>query len=162
METRDSSTATQGDQPGRDEQHRRFAGEAFAREAFEDDDNDDEWQQKAPVYTDEDSFERGATLSGLKLSVQSQRFRSGHITAVMSGVMLDLRDATLSPEGATISVQSALSGIDILVPASWDVVCDVDAVWGGVNGNRVPGRPALGGPRLTVKGMVVAGGLRVR
>lgn len=166
METRDTelktSTTSPGDEPGRDEGHRAAAGEAFAREMFEDDDNDHEWQEKPPVYTDEDSFERGATLAGLKLSVQSQRFRKGHITAVMAGVMLDLRDAALSPEGATISVQSALSGIDILVPPSWDVVCDVDSVWGGVNGSRVPDRRALGGPRLTVKGMVVAGGLRVR
>jgi len=166
METREheppkTSTTSPGNEPGRDEQ-RRFTSEAFAREMFEDDDNDDEWQQKAPVYTDEDSFERGAALAGLKLSVQSQRFRGGHLTAVMSGVQLDLRDATLSPEGATISVQSALSGIDILVPPSWDVVCNVDSVWGGVNGTRVPDRPAFGGPRLTVKGMVVAGGLRVR
>lgn len=165
METREHeparTTTTPVDEPGRNEP-RSFAGEAFAREMFEDDDNDDDWQDKAPVYTDEDSFERGASLSGLKLCVQSQRLRSGRITAVMSGVMLDLRDAALCPEGATISVQSALSGIDILVPESWHVVCDVSSVWGGVDGSRFPDRPGAGGPRLTVKGMVVAGGLRVR
>ncbi|HEX5099761.1 MAG TPA: LiaF domain-containing protein [Polyangiaceae bacterium] len=167
METREhdasrTSSAGPGDESGPNEEQRRFANEAFAREMFEDDDNDDEWQAKPPLTTDEDSFERGATLSGLKLAVQSQQFRGGHLTAVMSGVMLDLRDATLSPEGATINVQSALSGIDILVPPSWDVVCNVDSVWGGVNGSRVPDRRTLGGPRLTLKGMVVAGGLRVR
>jgi predicted membrane protein len=112
--------------------------------------------------SDEDSFERGAALDELSIRVRSRKFRGGRLTAVMSGVTVDLREAALSPEGATISVQSALSGIDILVPHDWDVYCDVEAVFGGVGSERFPPPANQPGPRLRLTGMVVAGGLCVR
>jgi Cell wall-active antibiotics response 4TMS YvqF len=114
------------------------------------------------VFADEDSFERGAALDDLALRVRSRSFRGGTLTAVMCGVTLDLREAALSPEGATISVQSALSGIDVIVPREWEVVCDVGTVWAGVQGERFPPTSRVRGPRLRLTGMVVAGGLRVR
>ncbi|RYZ09850.1 MAG: hypothetical protein EOO73_02930 [Myxococcales bacterium] len=114
------------------------------------------------VSTEEDSFERGAALDDLDLRVRSRTFRGGSLTAVMCGVTVDLREASLSPDGATISVQSALSGIDILVPRDWEVVCDVGTVWAGVHGERLPPPSGSRAPRLRVTGMVVAGGLCVR
>ena len=125
------------------------------------DDEDDDDDRPHPVFTDDDTFDRGAALEGLKLRVCSQKFRGGRITAVLSGVTLDLRDAVLCPDGATIHVQSAASGIDILVPSDWDVVCDVNAVAGGVDAGRRPFRGS-GGPKLRVAGTIVVGGLCVR
>lgn len=115
-----------------------------------------------PIYTDHDSFERGAALDDLDLRVRSRQFRGGSLTAVMSGVTVDLREAALSPDGATLRVQSALSGIDILVPRDWHVVCEVEAVWGGIHGERFPPPANERAPHLRVTGMVVAGGLCVR
>jgi predicted membrane protein len=114
------------------------------------------------VATVEDGFERGAAFCGLWICVRSQQFRSGRVTAVLSGVTVDLREAALGPEGATIHVQSAGSGIDILVPPDWQVVCDVDAICGAVGEQRGSVGPAGTGPRLRIAGMVVAGGLSVR
>ena len=124
-----------------------------------DDDGDDD--RPHPVFTDDDTFDRGAALEGLKLRVCSRRFRGGRITAVLSGITLDLRDAALGPDGATIHVQSAASGIDILVPGDWDVVCDVNAVCGGVDAGRRP-KAGPGGPKLRVAGTIVVGALCVR
>ena len=112
--------------------------------------------------TVEDGFERGAAFSGLWIRVRSQEFRSGRVTAVLSGVTVDLREAALSPEGATIYVQSALSGIAILVPADWEVVWDVDGICSGMGEQRRSLRSAEPRPRLRIAGMVVAGGLSVR
>ena len=84
------------------------------------------------------------------------------VTAVMSGVTVDLREAALSPEGATISVQSALSGIYVLVPREWHVVCDVEVIFGGIDGERFPPPANDEAPRLRLTGMIVAGGLCVR
>lgn len=116
----------------------------------------------APIFTDDDSFERGAALDDVSLCVRSRQFRGGSLTAVMSGVTVDLREAALSPDGATISVESAMSGIDILVPRDWDVVCDVEVVWGGLDGARFPPPSRERAPRLRLTGMVVAGELCVR
>jgi Cell wall-active antibiotics response 4TMS YvqF len=124
---------------------------------------DDEDDRVGPIDTDDDSFEHSAAFDGLKLRVHSQRFRSGRVTAVLSGVTIDLRDAALSADGATLDVNSALSGIDILVPSDWEVVCDIDAVLGGVDGGDSRESVAHGvRPRLRVTGTVVAGGLCVR
>jgi hypothetical protein len=114
------------------------------------------------VCTDEDSFERGAALDDLDLRVRSPAFRGGRLTAVMSDVTLDLREASLSEDGATISVQSALTDIEILVPRDWDVVCDIDAVFGGIQSQRFPPLSSERRPRLRLTGMVVAGGVCVR
>ncbi len=124
-------------------------------------DEDDELEPEC-VATVEDGFERGAALHGLWIHVRSRELRSGRVTAVLSGVTVDLREATLSPEGATIHVQSALSGIDILVPPDWDITWDVDAIWGGVGEDRRAPSSAAPRPRLRIAGMVVAGGLSVR
>lgn len=135
----------------------RNDGSRFAHDS--DDDGEDD--RPHPVFTDDDTFDRGAALEGLKLRVCSQRFRGGRITAVLSGITLDLRDAVMSPDGATIQVQSAASGIDILVPGHWDVVCDVSAVCGGVDAGRRP-NAGPGGPKLRVAGTIVVGALCVR
>ena len=112
--------------------------------------------------SDADSFERGAALDDLDIRVRSRKFRGGSVTSVMADVTVDLREAALGPDGATISVQSALSSIDILVPRDWAVVCEVDAVFGGVGSERLPGPSSERGPRLRLTGMIVAGGLCVR
>ena len=125
----------------------------------EEDDDDFELERVATV---DDGFERGAALHGLWLRVCSEELRSGRVTAVLSGVTVDLREATLSPEGATIHVQSALSGIEILVPPEWEVTWDVDAICGGLGDYRRASRSAGPRPRLRIAGMVVAGGLSVR
>ena len=133
---------------------------ATASSAWDEDYYDDFGPERVAMV--EDGFERGAALDGLWIHVRSQEFRSGRVTAVVSGVTVDLREAALGPEGATIHVQSALSGIQLLVPAAWDVACDVDAIWSGVDENR---RAPAGGaprPRLRIVGMVVAGAISVR
>ena len=112
-------------------------------------------EKQEPIFSQEDSFEHGAALGGLKIRVESQQFRSGRVTAVLSGVTVDLRDATLS-------VQSALSGIDILVPRDWQVVCDIDPIFGGVDAERFSRASPSAKPALRVTGTVVAGALSVR
>ncbi len=134
---------------------------ATATTGWNDYDYDDDFELER-IATVGDGFERGAALHGLRIRVQAQAFRSGRVTAVLSGVTLDLRDAALAPEGATIHVQSALSGIDILVPPDWDITCDVDAICSGVGERRRAPKSAEPRPRLRIAGMVVAGGLSVR
>jgi hypothetical protein len=134
---------------------------ATALSGWEDDDGD-AFETERVVAVVEDGFERGVALDGMWLCVRSRELRSGSVTAVCSGVTVDLRGALLSPEGATIHVQSALSGIEVLVPADWEVACEVDAIWSGVSEQRPGASAAEARPRLRIVGMVVAGGLSVR
>jgi Cell wall-active antibiotics response 4TMS YvqF len=135
--------------------------EKTARELSTWDDEGDDFEPECAIPV-EDDFERGVALQGLWLCVRSQELRRGFVTAALAGVTLDLREAKLSAEGATIHFQAAASGIEVLVPPDWEVICDVDAILGGVSDRRE--RPRLSGrrPRLRLAGMVVAGGLSVR
>lgn len=138
------------------QQHQRYA---TAEDWFE----EDEFEELSePFVTEDESFAQGAAFDGFRIEVKSRKFRSGTVTAVLSGVTVDLRDASLSPDGATLSVQSALSGITILVPRDWEIVCDVEAVCGGISGDRRSSATGGARPRLRVTGTVVAGGLSVR
>ena len=114
------------------------------------------------VSPDDDSFARGAALDDLNIRVRSRAFRGGTLTVVMCGVTIDLREAALSPDGATISVQSALSEIDLLVPRDWDVVYNVEGIFGGIDSDRFRAPSGADDPRLRVTGLVVGGDLCVR
>jgi len=126
---------------------------------YDDDDGDYEFDRVAMVDGD---FERGAALGGLWIRVCSEELCCGRVTAAFAGVTVDLREAALGPNGATIYIQSALSGIQILVPPDWDLVWDVDGICSGISDQR----PRLGAsdvrPRLRIAGVVVASGLSVR
>lgn len=124
-------------------------------------DGGDEFELKRVAVVD-DGFERAAALDGWWIRVRARELRSGRVTALCAGVTVDFRDAELSAEGATIDVQAALSGVELLVPPHWEVVCDVDAVFGGVGDQRRSAGLAGPRPRLRITGMVVAGGLSVR
>src|SRR5438876_7060326 len=50
---------------------------------------------------------------------RSHNFRGGRVECWYGGGVLDLRDATLAPEGATLHVRAVLGGGQILVPADW-------------------------------------------
>ena len=128
---------------------------------WEDDQGGDQLEADR-IVTVEDGFERGAALQNLWIRVRSQELRSGRVTGLGSHITVDLREATLGPEGATLEVQSLFGGVDVLVPPEWEVACEVDAVFGGV-GEHWEGRwSADERPRLRLVGMVIAGGLSVR
>jgi hypothetical protein len=87
-------------------------------------------------------------------------FRGGTIECWYGGGAVDLRDATLAPEGATLTVKAIFGGGQILVPPTWKVVTHVTGV-----GGTQDSRPAIGqidgAPTLTINGTVVFGGFQV-
>ena len=135
-----------------------------ANRHWDEEDEADDWDDREPecVAMVDDGFARASAFNGLWIHVRAQELRSGQVTALLAGVTVDLREAGLDPEGATLHVQGTLSGIDILVPPDWDIDCDVDAICSGVREQRRPTRSAEPRPRLRIRGTIVAGGLSVR
>jgi hypothetical protein len=110
----------------------------------------------------EDRLVRNITLSGAQIRVESQAWRGGELTATFAGIELDLRHAKLDERGATLDVRATMGGIEIRVPDTWLVVCDVQPFLGGIdNDTRVPqGSPNP--PRLAIVGSLTIGGLNIR
>src|SRR6478736_8767695 len=101
-----------------------------------------------------------AIFAPLEFHSTSRNFRGGQLECWYGGGVLDLRDATLAPEGATLRVRAVFGGGQILVPAGWRVVTSVRGL-GGISDSRPPQGRAEDAPELTIEGMVVAGGFAV-
>jgi predicted membrane protein len=100
-----------------------------------------------------------AILSGAKIKSDTQDFRGGELTAVMGGIDLDLRQASIQEE-ATLRVFALMGGIAIKVPADWSIVVNAVPVLGGVDDRTVP--PMNPGKRLVIEGEAILGGIELR
>ncbi len=111
----------------------------------------------------EDVVRSTAFFGGPKLSSTSQNFHGAWLTAIFGGITLDLREATLSPEGASINATAACGGIDILVPKGWRVSVRSTPIFGGVDDktDHTQALPA-DAPTLHVDALTVLGGVDVK
>jgi len=96
-----------------------------------------------------------AIFGPLAFHSTSKAFRGGEVECWYGGGVIDLRDAELAPEGATLRVRG-----QILVPASWKVVSRVTGL-GGIQDIRAAQGHAAIDPELVIEGMLIAGGFAV-
>lgn len=100
-----------------------------------------------------------AIMSGNQGKNASQDFRGGEITAVMGGVELDLRGATIQHE-AVLNVWATWGGIVIKIPSDWTVVNNAVAVMGGIDDKSVPAMNS--NKRLVIQGYAIMGGVEIK
>ncbi|HEX8957495.1 MAG TPA: DUF5668 domain-containing protein [Burkholderiaceae bacterium] len=100
-----------------------------------------------------------AVMSGSKMRKDTQDFRGGEITAVMGGVEIDLRQASIQGD-AVINLFVTWGGVVLKVPSDWVVIGNAIPVLGGIEDRTVP--PAAPGKRLILEGYVVMGGVEVK
>ena len=101
-----------------------------------------------------------AVLSGVHRVSSSKDFEGGKLTAVMGGCEIDLRQADIKGDSATIDVFACAGGIDVTVPPGWVVESRVTPILGGVDDKTA--HPAAGGKRLIVTGSVIMGGIEIK
>ena len=101
-----------------------------------------------------------AIFEPLEFRSTSGNFRGGRLECWYGGGVLDLRDATLAPEGATLRVRAVFGGGQILVPADWRVVSTVRGM-GGLQDIRDAKGYAADAPELVIEGVLVAAGFAV-
>ena len=100
-----------------------------------------------------------AVMSGNNLKLDGQEFRGAEITAVMGGVDLDLRRATMPGGEARVNLFAVWGGITLKVPNDWAVVVTGMPIMGGIDDKTVP--PAVPQKRLIVDGYVLMGGVEI-
>jgi hypothetical protein len=101
-----------------------------------------------------------AIFGPLAFHSTSQAFRGGEVECWYGGGVIDLRDAQLAPEGATLRVRAIFGGGQIVVPPTWKVVARVTGL-GGIQDIRVAQGHAAIDPELVIEGTLVAGGFAV-
>ena len=100
-----------------------------------------------------------AIFGPLEFHSTSKNFRGGRLECWYGGGVLDLRDATLAPEGATLQVRAVFGGGQIVVPSDWKVVSTVQGM-GGLQDIRDAKGYAADAPELVIEGVLIARRLR--
>lgn len=114
------------------------------------------------VVSDDSRLVRSLSMSGAQYRIESQAWTGGELSATAAGIELDLRHARLAEGGATLHMNVVAAGIDIQVPDTWLVVCDMSATLGGVDDTTRPPRGDPSAPRLRLVGSVLLGGVSIR
>lgn len=109
---------------------------------------------------DDNSFlQITALLGGNETSNSSQDFKGGEVTAILGGVELDLRGASIQTE-AVLNLWAVWGGVVVRVPTDWTVVNHAVAILGGVEDKT--GSVPSATKRLVIKGNAIMGGLEIR
>ncbi|HET9994836.1 MAG TPA: DUF5668 domain-containing protein [Candidatus Acidoferrum sp.] len=107
-----------------------------------------------------------AIFSGLERRMTTQDFQGGHVTAIFGGIELDLTEANMQAEEATLEVNAIFGGAEIRVPDSWQVSYRGGPIFGGVEDKTRIRRSediAGGKPKvLHITGLVAFGGLEIK
>lgn len=102
-----------------------------------------------------------AIMSSTELRPVSRPFRGADISAVTAGVKLDLTDASMDGDTATIEVFAFWGGIEIYVPKDWTVTTHVATFMGGFIDKRRPTTTAAT-KTLVITGLVIMSGVEVK
>jgi len=117
--------------------------------------------QYGDLATEDDHLNRQITFAGADYKIMSQDWKGGELGVTAGGVELDLRYARLAPEGALLDVRILMGGVDIRVPDTWQVQCDVTPLLGGADDSTRPAQGSTNAPLLRVTGSVTVGGLSI-
>ncbi len=123
---------------------------AFAKGRMEShgDEADDEFDVVS-IYTGQDFVSRAPAL------------RRGSALSWYGGGTIDLRQATLDPNGATLTARSIFGGLRLVVPEAWPIHRDMVSVFGGIGDARVGDRIDHALPGLRLEGYSVFGGIGI-
>jgi hypothetical protein len=109
-----------------------------------------------------DEFEIATYVGGVQRTCTAASLRRGVVSVVCGGVELDLREATLAPQGATLDLSATWGGVNVVVPRAWRVVVEDRSVLGGFDARVTPPEELPeNAPRLDVSVTARLGGVAI-
>lgn len=104
-----------------------------------------------------------AAFGGQEIVSRAESLRGGTLTALFGGVNLDLRQATIDPEGAGIETFAAFGGIEITVPPGWRVTVSGMPLFGAFEDKIDRATELLpDAPTVRISGVAMFGGVEVK
>jgi hypothetical protein len=109
-------------------------------------------------------FNGVAILGGFKRRITSKKFKGGSVLSVMGGFQIDLRQADMEGDSATIEAMSFMGGGEIKVPDGWLVSMEGISLFGAFVDETEQQTPGVDGTqkRLIMKGVSLMGGIVVK
>jgi hypothetical protein len=120
------------------------------------------WGRSDSTQTD---FSGIAILGGFKRRITTKQFKGGRVLSFMGGFHIDLRQADMEGDSATIEAICFMGGGEIKVPDSWLVSMDGISLFGAFVDETDQQSPAIAGTpqkRLIMKGASLMGGIVVK
>jgi predicted membrane protein len=109
---------------------------------------------------DRDTIRVSAILGGGRYTYLSKNLKGGEVHVAMGGCSLDLRNADMEGTEMTLEARTFMGGIEIKVPAEWEVIISESPVLGGIENKTNPIPSPV--KRLIVKGTGFMGGIEVK
>lgn len=119
-------------------------------------------RRRTVVSETADSFSATAVLGGVTRRITAAQFEGGTATALMGGCEIDLTGSETAGGPAEITAFAMWGGVDIKVPADWEVRVEGTALLGGFEDNTQRATDTGKRKVLTVKGTALMGGVEVK
>lgn len=123
----------------------------------------DEANEMLGVTSDHGDYVNAQALfTGINRRILSKNFKGGKTSAIFGGTQIDLTQADLA-EGASLNVEVAFGGVELIIPAHWELQINVSNVFAGVEDKRMyPQTPTDPTKVLKIYGSVIFGGLEIK
>lgn len=112
-----------------------------------------------------DVLQEQVIFGGLKRQVLSSNFRGGKLEAVFGGIEINLRQAQITSEDRTVTLEcnAVFGSIELRVPDTWRVVARAAGMFGSVDDKSTANKmPGFDGPTLVVTGAAVFGSVEIK
>lgn len=110
---------------------------------------------------DTDEINGSAVFAGFEKKITNKNFKGGSLSVIFGGAELDLRQAGLDKDGAVIDMQVTFGGATILIPESWAMETQANAILGGIE-NSTSNKETQEGKRLTIRATATFGGIEIK
>ncbi len=134
--------------------------------------------KKSDIYTDESNdfsktndfnknidldneIDVSAFMSGVETNNRSQQFRGGRATAIMGGIEIDLRGASIYENIAELEITAVMGSVEIMVPESWRVEIAGTPLLGSM-ANKSRSNTDFNAPVLRIKGFILMGSIEIK
>ncbi len=117
-------------------------------------------QDRPPEAADTSDLNVSCGFGSTEQRITGRSFSGGAVSAVFGSAKIDLLDAGLAINTATVDVSAVFGGVLFVVPDDWVVDLRTTNVFGGVNDQRPETSPRTG-PTLTITGTCLFGGITI-
>lgn len=114
------------------------------------------------VERHENIIDHNAAFSDIKEMYFANNFQGGKISAVFSGVQIDLTNSKLADGENILDLSVVLAGVSLVIPREWKVIVQTSQVLGGFDDQRKSSVTLDDGKTLIIKGSLVLGGCELK
>jgi predicted membrane protein len=113
--------------------------------------------------TVEDGYVRSEVVFGAaRHIVLDPVFRGAHLDVSFGNIVLDLMRTQLEGEETFVQLDNSFGGVELYVPSSWNVILEVESIFGSCVDHRFGSPEVDAGHKLIIRGEVMFGGLEIK